>query len=487
MQVDSLVKQSADLRAGVYSSVELTQHYLARIQRMNSTLNSLITVTADMALTQAEAADRQLAAGTAGPLTGIPVVHKDVFCTQGVKTSCGSRILDNFIAPYHATVVNRLQDAGCVMLGKANMDEFAMGSSNENSFYGPVHNPWSMDCAPGGSSGGPAVAVAAQLCAAATGSDTGGSVRQPAALTGITGLKPTYGRCSRWGMVAFASSLDQAGILAHSAQDVAALLQAMAGFDAQDSTSARQRVPDYAAGLSGHLRGLRIGLPQEFFTDGLDAEVATMVQQAAQQYESLGATLVEVNLPSSQASIPAYYVIALAEASSNLSRYDGVRFGHRSIQTDDLSALYAHSRAEGFGTEVKRRIMLGTYVLSAGYYDAYYVQAQKVRQLIADDFQRVFQEVDLLLGPVTPFVSFALGEWQHDPVQMYLGDVYTVPVSLAGLPALSHPAGFANNGMPVGVQLIGNYWAEPQLLQVAHQYQCVTDWHQRSPDLSCLE
>ncbi|MEL6710760.1 MAG: Asp-tRNA(Asn)/Glu-tRNA(Gln) amidotransferase subunit GatA [Pseudomonadota bacterium] len=484
MQVESIARQAADLRAGVYSSVELTQHYLTRIRQLDGALNSLITVTEEIALAQAQAADKQLATGSAGPLAGIPIVHKDVFCTQGVRTSCGSRMLDNFVAPYDATMVSRLQAAGCVMLGKANMDEFAMGSSNENSFYGPVHNPWSTDCVPGGSSGGSAVAVAARLCAAATGSDTGGSVRQPAALTGITGLKPTYGRCSRWGMVAFASSLDQAGILAHSAQDAATLLQTMAGFDAQDSTCAQQSVPDYAAGLAGNLRGLRIGLPREFFADGLDAEVAALVQQAAQVYESLGATLVEVNLPASQASIPAYYVVALAEASSNLSRYDGVRFGHRSAKTDDLAALYAHSRAEGFGTEVKRRIMLGTYVLSEGYYDAYYVQAQKVRQLIADDFQRVLQEVDLLLGPVTPFVSFELGKWQQDPVQMYLSDIYTVPVSLAGLPALSHPAGFAQNGMPVGVQLIGNYWAEPQLLQTAHQYQGVTDWHQQAPDLS---
>lgn len=486
MQVDSVMQQAADLRAGACSSVELTQSYLARIRQLDGTLNSLITVTEDIALAQAQAADARLAAGSAGPLTGIPIVHKDVFCTRGVRTSCGSRMLDNFIAPYDATVVSRLQAAGCVMLGKANMDEFAMGSSNETSFYGPVHNPWSVDAAPGGSSGGSAVAVAAQLCAAATGSDTGGSVRQPAALTGITGLKPTYGRCSRWGMVAFASSLDQAGILAHSAQDVAALLQVIAGFDAQDSTCAEQPVPDYAAGLAGDLRGLRIGLPQEFFTDGLDAAVAAVVQQAAQVYESLGATLVEVSLPTSQASIPAYYVIALAEAASNLSRYDGVRFGHRSAQADDLAALYAHSRAEGFGTEVKRRIMLGTYVLSEGYYDAYYVQAQKVRQLIANDFQRVLQEVDLLLGPVTPFASCALGAWQQDPVQMYLGDVYTVPVSLAGLPALSHPAGCAQHGMPVGVQLIGNYWAEPRLLQAAHQYQGVTDWHQQAPDLSWI-
>jgi aspartyl-tRNA(Asn)/glutamyl-tRNA(Gln) amidotransferase subunit A len=484
MQVESIVKQAADLHAGVYSSVELTQHYLARIRQLDRSLNSLITVTEEIALTQARAADERLAAGTAGPLTGVPIVHKDVFCTRGVKTSCGSRMLDNFIAPYDATMVSRLQAAGCVMLGKANMDEFAMGSSNETSFYGPAHNPWSADCAPGGSSGGSAVAVAARLCAAATGSDTGGSVRQPAALTGVTGLKPTYGRCSRWGMVAFASSLDQAGVLAHSAQDAAALLQVMAGFDAQDSTCAEQPIPDYSAGLAGDLRGLRIGLPREFFADGLDTEVAVAVQQAAQVYESLGATLVEVSLPASQASVPAYYVVALAEASSNLSRYDGVRFGHRSTQSDDLAALYAHSRAEGFGAEVKRRIMLGTYVLSEGYYDAYYVQAQKVRQLIADDFQRVFQEVDLLLGPVTPFASCTLGEWQQDPVQMYLGDVYTVPVSLAGLPALSHPIGFAQNGMPLGLQLIGNYWAESDLLQAAHQYQCMTEWHQQAPDLS---
>ena len=485
MHDKTITQIAADLRAGKYSSVELTQHYLARINQLDAELNSYITLTETTALAQAQAADQRLAAGETNPLIGIPIAHKDIFCTQGVRTSCGSRMLDNFIAPYDATVVQRLQAAGAVMLGKTNMDEFGMGSSNETSYYGPVHNPWNTDAVPGGSSGGSAAAVAARLCVAATGSDTGGSVRQPAALTGITGLKPTYGRCSRWGMIAFASSLDQAGPMARTAEDAAALLQAMAGFDTRDSTSADHPTDDMVTGLShADVRGLKIGVPRDFFTESLDDEVAAAVQQGIRQYEALGATIVDVELNYREASIPAYYVVALAEASSNLSRYDGVRFGHRSADADNLAALYEHTRAEGFGAEVKRRIMLGTYALSEGYYDAYYLQAQKIRQLIAQDFQRVLQDVDVLAGPVTPFTSFKLGERCDDPVQMYQGDLYTVPVNLAGLPAISHPAGYAQNGMPIGMQLIGNYWSEQRLLQAAHQYQQQTDWHHQAPNIS---
>lgn len=483
MHHKSLAALAADLQAGVYSSVELTEHYLARIQRLDTQLNSYITLTATEALAQAQAADQHIAQGSAGPLTGIPIAHKDLFCTQGVRTSCGSRMLDNFIAPYDATVVHRLQQSGAVMLGKTNMDEFGMGSSNETSYYGPVHNPWDMTQVPGGSSGGSAVAVAARLCAAATGSDTGGSVRQPAALNGITGLKPTYGCCSRWGMIAFASSLDQAGPMACTAEDAALLLNSMAGFDAQDSTSAKRPKVDYTGTLQDNLQGLKIGLPSTYFADGLDDEVANAVQTAVRLYETLGAKVVEVALEYTQASIPAYYVVALAEASSNLSRYDGVRFGHRSAVADNLTDLYEHSRAEGFGAEVKRRILLGTYALSEGYYDAYYLKAQKIRQLIAQDFQRLLQQVDVLAGPVTPFTAFQLGERRDDPVSMYLGDIYTVPVNLAGLPAISHPVGFSHAGMPIGLQLIGNYWSEQRLLQVVHQYQQVTDWHQCTPKL----
>ena len=485
MHDKTIANIAADLRAGEYSSVELTQHYLDRINQLDGELNSYITLTKSAALEQARAADQRLAAGETGTLIGIPIAHKDIFCTQGIRTSCGSRMLDNFIAPYNATVVQRLQAAGAVMLGKTNMDEFGMGSSNESSYYGPARNPWDTDSVPGGSSGGSAAAVAARLCVAATGSDTGGSVRQPAALNGITGLKPTYGRCSRWGMIAFASSLDQAGPMARTAEDAAALLGAMAGFDAQDSTSANHPTDDFVAGLANKtIRELKIGLPRDFFAEGLDTEVAAAVQEAIGQYEALGATIVDVELNYSDASIPAYYVVALAEASSNLSRYDGVRFGHRSTDADNLAALYEHSRAEGFGAEVKRRIMLGTYALSEGYYDAYYLQAQKIRQLIAQDFQRVLQDVDVLAGPVTPFVSFGLGERCDDPVQMYQGDLFTVPVNLAGLPAISHPVGFSQKGMPIGMQLIGNYWSEQRLLQVAHQYQQHTEWHQQAPNIS---
>ena len=471
-----------DLRAKHYSSRELTQSYLERIARVDRALNSFISVTAESALAAADAADARLATGESTPLTGIPLAHKDIFCTDGVKTSCGSRMLDNFIAPYDATVVQRLAAAGAVMLGKTNMDEFAMGSSNETSWYGAVRNPWDQERVPGGSSGGSAAAVAARLCAAASGTDTGGSIRQPAAFCGITGIKPTYGRCSRWGMIAFASSLDQAGVMAHSAQDAALVLQVMAGFDANDSTSAPEPVPNYSAELEGDLSGLRIGLPQEYFGDGLDSEVAESVNEAIRVYESLGAQIQEISLPNSPLSVPAYYVVAPAECSSNLARFDGVRYGHRCADPIDLNDLYQRSRAEGFGDEVKRRIMIGTYVLSAGYYDAYYLKAQKIRRLISDDFTRAFAKVDVILGPTTPTTAFDLGAKSDDPVAMYLNDIYTIAANLAGLPALSHPARPVA-GLPVGVQLIGSYFQEGRLLNLAHRFQQVTEWHQATPAL----
>jgi aspartyl-tRNA(Asn)/glutamyl-tRNA(Gln) amidotransferase subunit A len=476
----TLTEQAAALRRGDYSATELTAAYLARIGARNAALNAFITVTAEAAGQAAAAADAALAGGEAPPLTGIPIAHKDIFCTDGVRTSCASRMLDNFIAPYDATVVRRLAAAGAVMLGKTNMDEFAMGSSNETSFYGPVRNPWDPDRVPGGSSGGSAAAVAAGLCSAATGTDTGGSIRQPAALTGICGLKPTYGRVSRYGMIAFASSLDQAGPMARSAADLALLLQAMAGFDERDSTSIDRPVPDYSAALEAPLTGLRIGLPAEYFNAGLEAAVGDAVRAALTELERLGAQLVDLALPHTALSVPAYYVVAPAEASSNLARYDGVRYGYRCTDPKDLLDLYQRSRSEGFGAEVKRRILIGTYVLSAGYYDAYYLKAQRVRRLIREDFLTAFGQVDLIAAPTTPQPAFRLGEKQHDPVAMYLSDIYTIAANLAGLPALSVPCGLVQ-GLPVGLQLIGRDFDEARLLNVAHRYQQVTDWHTRRP------
>ena len=477
----TIAEMSRALAAGDTSSVELTRALLARVERVDLAGNSFITVTAEQALAEAEAADRSRAAGQGGALTGVPIAHKDIFCTRDIRTSCGSRMLDRFVAPYDATVVERMRAAGCVMIGKTNMDEFAMGSSNETSWYGPVENPWERTRVPGGSSGGSAAAVAARLVPGATGTDTGGSIRQPAALCGITGLKPTYGRVSRYGMVAFASSLDQGGPMARTAEDCALLLEAMAGFDPRDSTSIDRAVDDYAARLDdAPLAGLRIGRPAEYFGEGMAAGVRERVEGAAQQLAELGAEIVDITLPHTELSIPAYYVVAPAEASSNLSRYDGVRFGHRCSEPSDVVDLYERSRAEGFGDEVKRRIMVGTYALSAGYYDAYYLKAQQIRQLISEDFRQAFAEVDLILGPTSPTTAFALGERADDPVAMYLSDVYTIAANLAGLPALSMPAGFAD-GLPVGVQLIGDHFAEGRLLAAAHRYQQATDWHRQAP------
>ncbi len=461
------------------SSVELTQHFLDRIARLNPQLNALITLTAERALGEAAAADRRRSAGENSPLLGIPLIHKDIFCTDGVRTSCGSRMLDNFVAPYNATVVERLQGAGGVMLAKANMDEFAMGSSNETSFYGPVKNPWDTTRVPGGSSGGSAAATAARLAPYATGTDTGGSIRQPAALTGVTGLKPTYGRVSRFGIVAFASSLDQAGVFARSAADAALVLQVMAGFDPKDSTSVDQPVPNYHAALQGPIKGLKIGLLREFF-DGLEPKAAALIQDALTLYRKLGAETVDVSLPSLPLSVPTYYVVAPAECSSNLSRFDGVRFGYRCANPKDLMDLYKRSRGEGFGAEVKRRIMTGTYVLSAGYFDAYYLKAQKARQKIADDFRAAFTKVDLVIGPTTPTPAFGIGAKIDDPVTMYLNDIYTIGANLAGLPGISVPCGYVDS-LPMGLQLIGPHFSEDRLLNAAHHYQLNTDWHRHSP------
>lgn len=471
---------SAGLRARRFSSVELTRHFLDRIERLDPQLNAFITVTAPAALRAAEAADRQLASGSAGPLVGIPIAHKDIFCTDGVLTTCGSRMLSNFVAPYDATVVEKLAAAGIVTLGKVNMDEFAMGSSNETSYYGPVKNPWDLKKVPGGSSGGSAAAVAARLAPAATGTDTGGSIRQPAALTGLTGLKPTYGRVSRYGMIAFASSLDQAGTLTQTAEDSAMLMSAMAGFDPRDSTSVDAPVPDYVGALNQSLQGLKIGLVKEFFEKGLDGRNGELVRSALREYEKLGAKLIEVSLPNLPLSVPTYYVVAPAECSSNLSRFDGVRFGYRCDNPVDLLDLYRRSRGEGFGAEVKRRIMTGTYVLSAGYYDAYYLRAQKVRRLIADDFARAFKEVDVLMGPTSPTAAFDIGAKFDDPITMYLNDIYTIGANLAGLPAMSIQCGFIDE-LPIGLQLIGPHFAEAKLLNVAHGYQRATQWHRQMP------
>ncbi|MBS0003359.1 MAG: Asp-tRNA(Asn)/Glu-tRNA(Gln) amidotransferase subunit GatA [Thioalkalivibrio sp.] len=480
MTLDTLSGWARRLQAGEISSRELTELYLDRIERLDPDINSFVTVTREQALAAADAADQRLARGERAPLLGLPVAQKDIFCTRGVRTSCGSRMLDAFVAPYDASVVERMNAAGAVMLGKTNMDEFAMGSSNETSHYGPVLNPWDPERVPGGSSGGSAAAVAARLVPAATGTDTGGSIRQPAAFCGVTGLKPTYGRVSRYGMIAFASSLDQGGPMAASAEDCALMLNAMAGFDSRDSTSLERPDEDFTAGLDRDLKGLRIGLPREYFGDGLHADVRRAVQDALAVLRERGAEPVEISLPNSDLSVPAYYVVAPAECSSNLARYDGVRFGHRCNDPRDLMDLYTRSRAEGFGAEVKRRIMIGTYVLSAGYYDAYYLKAQKVRRLIAEDFRRAFEQVDVIAGPTTPELPFRLGEKSADPVRMYLSDIYTIAANLAGLPGLSMPAGTIGS-LPVGLQLIGNYFDEGRLLNVAHQFQQETGWHQRMP------
>jgi aspartyl-tRNA(Asn)/glutamyl-tRNA(Gln) amidotransferase subunit A len=461
------------------SSVELTRHFLGRIERLNPALNAFITLTAAQALKDAASADRRLEMGERGALLGIPLIHKDIFCTEGVRTSCGSRMLDNFVAPYDATVVSRLKAAGTVMLGKSNMDEFAMGSSNETSYYGPVKNPWNTAKVPGGSSGGSAAATAARLAPFATGTDTGGSIRQPAALTGVTGLKPTYGRVSRFGLVAFASSLDQAGVFARSAADAATVLQVMAGFDPKDSTSVDAPVPDYSAALGAPLKGLKIGLLREFF-DGLEARNAALIHDALKIYRSLGAETLEVSLPHLPLSVPTYYVVAPAECSSNLSRFDGVRYGYRCDRPADLADLYTRSRGEGFGAEVKRRIMTGTYVLSAGYFDAYYLKAQKVRRLITDDFRAAFEQVDLVISPTTPTPAFDIGAKMHDPVTMYLNDIYTIGANLAGLPGVSLPCGFVDE-LPMGLQLVGPHFSESRLLNAAHQFQQATDWHRHAP------
>ncbi len=474
----TVTELSKGLKNKEFSSVELTKHFLDRINQ--SDLNAFITVTDDLALNQAKAADAKIANGSAGILTGIPYAHKDIFCTTGVKTSAGSKILDPFISPYDATVSHKLNSADTVMLGKANMDELAMGSSNEKSYYGPVKNPWDKNKVPGGSSGGSAAAVAGRLSPFATGTDTGGSIRQPASLCGITGIKPTYGRVSRYGMIAYASSLDQAGPLTQTAEDAALVMNVMAGFDDKDSTSVDRAVPDYTKNLENSIEGLKIGLPKEFFSEGLDSGVAETVMAAVKEFESMGASVQEVSLPNSAHAIPTYYIVAPCECSSNLSRLDGVRYGYRCEDPKDLEDLYLRSRSEGFGPEVKRRIMIGAYALSAGYYDAYYLKAQKVRHLISEDFKKAFQDVDVIMGPVSPTTAFDLGSFT-DSVSMYLADIYTLSLNLAGLPGMSIPAGFSNN-MPVGLQLIGNYWSEELLLNAAHQFQGQTDWHAQMPE-----
>ena len=479
----SLNELSAALAQKKISSAELTQLFLDRTSRLNGALNAFITVDAEKSLAQALAADERIAKGDAKPLTGIPVAHKDIFVTKGWRTTCGSKMLSNFVSPYDAHVIERFNAAGAVILGKTNMDEFAMGSSSETSFYGPVKNPWGPAYVPGGSSGGSTAAIAARMAPAATGTDTGGSIRQPAALSGVSGLKPTYGLVSRYGMIAFASSLDQGGPIAKSAEDLALLLNVMAGFDERDSTSVERAAEDYRRELDRPLAGLRVGVPKEHFGGGLAAEVGKAIEAALAQLEKLGAKRVPVNLPSSGLSVPAYYVIAPAEASSNLSRFDGVRYGHRAKEYRDLADMYFRTRAEGFGAEVRRRILIGTYVLSHGYYDAYYLKAQKIRRLIADDFVAAFKQCDLIVGPTAPTVAFKIGAKAADPVQMYLNDIYTIPANLAGLPAMSIPCGFGKDNLPVGLHIVGNYFSEARMLNVAHQYQKATDWHKRDPGI----
>jgi aspartyl-tRNA(Asn)/glutamyl-tRNA(Gln) amidotransferase subunit A len=486
----SLKQLSTQLAQRKISSVELTQFHLDRIARLNPGLNAYVTVDAGKSLAQARAADAQIATGRAQPLTGIPVAHKDIFCAQGWLTTCGSKMLANFVSPYDAHVVERLNASGAVILGKTNMDEFAMGSSTEACFWGPVRNPWDRSRVPGGSSGGSAAAVAARMAPAAIGTDTGGSIRQPAAFSGICGIKPTYGVVSRYGMIAYASSLDQGGPMAKSAEDLALMLNVIAGFDARDSTSLERAAEDYtraletpaAADRTRPLAGVRIGVPREYFGEGLGSDVAVAVENALAQFEKLGAKRVAISLPNSGLSVPAYYVIAPAEASSNLSRFDGVRYGYRAPEYGDLSDMYRKSRSQGFGAEVKRRILIGTYVLSHGYYDAYYLKAQKIRRLIAEDFAESFTQCDLIMGPTSPSVAFGIGAKTSDPVQMYLTDIYTVSANLAGLPAMSIPCGFGEGSMPVGLQLMGNYFAEAEMLRAAHQYQLATDWHLRRPE-----
>lgn len=479
--LDKTLKQLADgLAAGEFSSRELTQSYLEKINAEDGRYNAFITVTEEHALAQASAADEARAAGSARALTGLPIAVKDIFCTTGIKTSCGSKMLDSFIAPYESTATQKLNDAGMVMLGKTNLDEFAMGSSTESSFYGPTKNPWNLNTVPGGSSGGSAVAVAAGLAPASLGTDTGGSIRQPAAFCGITGLKPTYGRVSRWGMVAYGSSLDQGGPMTQTAEDAALILNAIAGFDAKDSTSMDQPVEDYTANLNAPLTGLKIGLPKEYFGEGLDDGIRQLVMDAVKQFEAMGATVKDISLPRTELSIPAYYIIAPAEASTNLSRFDGVRYGYRCEDPKDLEDMYMRTRAEGFGAEVKNRIMVGAYALSAGYYDAYYRKAQQLRRLIKQDFQAALADVDVIMGPTTPSPAWEIGSKSKNPVDMYLEDIYTLSVNLAGLPGLSIPCGL-KEGMPVGLQVIGNYFSEAKLLNIGHQFQTATDWHRQKP------
>jgi len=475
----TLAELAQGLEAGEFSSTELTQSYLDQINQQDTQFNSYITVTDELALEQAKAADAARAAGNAQPLTGVPIAHKDIFCTQGVRTSCGSKMLDNFIAPYQSTVAEKFNQAGTVTLGKTNLDEFAMGSSTESSFYGATKNPWDTSRVPGGSSGGSAAAVAAKLAPAATGTDTGGSIRQPASFCGITGLKPTYGRVSRWGMIAYGSSLDQGGPMTRTAEDAALMLNVMAGFDPKDSTSMDKAVPDYTATLNNPLKGLRIGVPKEYFSDGLDAGIAAAIQAAIKQFESMGAVIKEISLPRTDLAIPSYYIIAMAEASTNLSRYDGVKFGYRCDNPENLEDMYLRTRAEGFGEEVKRRIMIGTYALSAGYYDAYYRKAQQLRRLIKDDYTQAFEQVDVIMGPTTPTQPWTLGAKENDPVSMYLEDLYTISVNLAGLPGMTIPCGLVDN-LPVGLQVVGNYFDEALLLNIGHQFQLATDWHTKS-------
>jgi aspartyl-tRNA(Asn)/glutamyl-tRNA(Gln) amidotransferase subunit A len=477
----SLKELSEGLKQKKFSSVELTQFFLNRLDLHNSSINAFITIDKDKSLAMAKHSDEIIKEGNQEYLTGIPIAQKDIFCAEGWKTSCGSKMLDNFIAPYDSTVISKFNAVGAVNLGKTNMDEFAMGSSNETSFYGNVKNPWDIKTVPGGSSGGSAAAVAGRLAPAATATDTGGSIRQPASLCGLTGLKPTYGLVSRYGMIAFASSLDQAGPMCHTAEDCAAMMNVMSGHDPRDSTSIQRAKENYLTGISDPIKGLKIGVPKEFFSEGLDPEVEKIIERGINEYKKLGAEIVEISLPNNHLSIPVYYVIAPAEASSNLSRYDGVRYGYRTKEYDDLMEMYCKTREEGFGEEVKRRIMIGTYVLSAGYYDAYYLKAQKIRRLISEDFKKAFENCDVILGPSAPSVAFPIGEKKEDPLKMYMQDVYTISTNLAGLPGLSMPAGLMNE-LPVGIQLIGNYFSEAKLLNIANIFQMNTDWHNLSPE-----
>jgi|TARA_B110000438_G_C15812698_1_gene650408 aspartyl-tRNA(Asn)/glutamyl-tRNA(Gln) amidotransferase subunit A len=476
----SLKELSQALEKKKFTSVELTQFFLNRVKKHNPSLNAFITVDEGKSLAMAEKSDQLIQSGKNSTLTGIPIAQKDIFCSEGWKTTCGSKMLENFISPYDSTVIQKFNDIGAVNLGKTNMDEFAMGSSNETSYFGSVKNPWSLDCVPGGSSGGSAAAVAARLTPAATGTDTGGSIRQPASLCGFTGLKPTYGLVSRYGMIAFASSLDQAGPMAISSEDCALMLDVMTGYDEKDSTSIDRKKENYSKSLDNDISGLKIGIPKEFFEDGLDSGIQKVIEEGLKQYEKLGAKIVDISLPNSHLSIPAYYVIAPAEASSNLSRYDGVRYGYRTKEYDDLMDMYFKTRQEGFGNEVKRRILIGTYVLSAGYFDAYYLKAQKIRRLISDDFKAAYEKCDLIMGPSAPSIAFKSGEKQEDPLAMYMQDIFTISTNLAGLPAMSIPAGFVNE-LPVGLQLIGNHFDETKILNAAHIYQKNTDWHLRNP------